>query len=449
MLRRLLFKQFARTRRLTRWFKDRFPAAGMLVLAGMIAAAVFSIDTRRTLAFQVFAILAALLLIAWLVMLFSRRPQLAVERILPDHATLGQPCYYQIRVTNTGKHTLRDIVLTDELDTPLPDFESFLRAPDPTAGAGNRLDRYIGYHRWQFLLRMRRGAMLPALAVPGLPPDAQYTLNLNFKPLRRGWLHFSGMQLAQPEPLGLLNKLNHVKAPATLLVLPQRYPVPQLRLDGQRRYQAGGLQATTSVGDALEFKSLRDYRPGDPLRHIHWRSFAKTGYPIVKEFQEEYFARQGLILDTFAHNASDAEFEAAVSVAASLLYSPRNPDSLIDLLFVDQRAFHLTGGRGLLSTQHLLEVVACIEPRYDDGFDELARHVQRHASQLGGAVCILLGNDAGRLELVRQLRSTGVQTLALHITEAAGHYTANGLMPLNPARLETGLQQLANIDIHG
>ena len=44
---------------------------------------------------------------------------------------------------------------------------------------------------------------------------------------------------------------------------------------------------------------MRDYRPGDPLRRIHWKSWAKTGRPVVKEYQDEFFVRHGLILDTF------------------------------------------------------------------------------------------------------------------------------------------------------
>lgn len=444
MIKQLLFRQFARTRHISRWFRQRLTPAGMLVAGSLITAAVFSIDTRRTLAFQLFAILAVLMLIAWLLMVFSRRPGPALQRILPDHAILGQPCHYRIRVINNGSHALQDVILTDELDTPLPDFETFMRAPEPPGGAGNRVDRYIGYQRWQALVRRWCGADLPPTSIPALSTGGQYTLNLHFEPLRRGWLHFSGVRLERPEPFGLLKKPQWIELRDSLLVLPRCYPVPTLRLDGRRRYQAGGLHAATSVGDALEFKSLREYRPGDPLRHIHWRSFAKTGYPIVKEYQEEYFARQGLILDTFAHGATDAEFEAAVSVAASLINGPRHPDSLIDLLFVEQRAFHLTAGRGQSSTSHLLEVVACIEPQADDDFARLADHVCSHAPQLGGAVCVLLGDDPPRLKLVQNLRASGVTTLALHITEAAAAYTHDMLIPLHPAHLETGLQDLAN-----
>ena len=65
------------------------------------------------------------------------------------------------------------------------------------------------------------------------------------------------------------------------------------------RYQEGGVALAANIGRSEEFVSLREYRHGDPVRHIHWRSWAKTGKPIVKEFEDEFFVRHALVLDTF------------------------------------------------------------------------------------------------------------------------------------------------------
>ena len=54
--------------------------------------------------------------------------------------------------------------------------------------------------------------------------------------------------------------------------------------------------------------SLRDYRPGDPLQRIHWKSFARTGDPVVREYQDEFFERHALILDTFCTRAGAPAF---------------------------------------------------------------------------------------------------------------------------------------------
>ena len=168
----------------------------------------------------------------------------------------------------------------------------------------------------------------------------------------------------------------------------------------------GGIHLARNVGDSREFLSLRDYRPGDPPRHLHWRSWARTGRPIVREFQDEYFDRQALILDTFSADGDAGEtFEAAVSLAASLALQARRPDSLLDLLFVGHDVVHLTGGRGVDTDKHLLEALACVEPCATPGFDRLAQQVLQHGAQLSGITCIMLGWDAPRRELVRRLRA--------------------------------------------
>ena len=94
----------------------------------------------------------------------------------------------------------------------------------------------------------------------------------------------------------------------SLLVLPKRYPVPSLELTGRRHHHQGGVALSSSVGEAAEFHGLRDYRPGDPLRHIHWRSWARNGKPVVKKYEDEYFVRHAMILDTYGQSASRAQF---------------------------------------------------------------------------------------------------------------------------------------------
>ena len=48
-----------------------------------------------------------------------------------------------------------------------------------------------------------------------------------------------------------------------MLILPKLYHLPPIQLPGSRRYQSGGVTLASSVGDSEEFRSLRDYRPGN------------------------------------------------------------------------------------------------------------------------------------------------------------------------------------------
>ena len=80
------------------------------------------------------------------------------------------------------------------------------------------------------------------------------------------------------------------------LVYPRFYSMESFQLPLGRRYQPGGIPLASHTGDSLEFMGTREYRPGDPIKHIHWRSWARVGKPVVMEFQEEFFSRIGIIL---------------------------------------------------------------------------------------------------------------------------------------------------------
>src|SRR5262249_29300784 len=141
-----------------------------------------------------------------------------------------------------------------------------------------------------------RQATAQIALLPPLAPGAMAEAEASMVPLRRGPLRFNGVTVARRDPLGLVRSFVRLPLPQTVLVLPKRYRVPAAVLPGTRNYQPGGVALASSIGESEEFLSLRDYRPGDPFRRIHWRSWARTGRPIVKEYQDEFFVRHALVL---------------------------------------------------------------------------------------------------------------------------------------------------------
>jgi uncharacterized protein (DUF58 family) len=201
------------------------------------------------------------------------------------------------------------------------------------------------------------------------------------------------------------------------------------------------------VGDSQELTALREYRPGDPMRHIHWRSFARFGEPVVKEFQDEFFTRYALVLDTFGEALPEASFEAAVSVAASFVDGMHTQDALLDLMFVEDRAWRLTIGRGLGRQSDLLRVLAFVAPRPGDQFARLAQHVLLHGPALSACVLVLLRLDDERLGLLRALAAAGVHLLVLVMgpAQAAGADDAIAVHTIDPGDIAASLARLAPI----
>src|SRR5207248_1920060 len=109
---------------------------------------------------------------------------------------------------------------------------------------------------------------------------------VEFTPTRRGRVHFTGVALASPDIFGLVRNLRRISLPQSFVILPKRYRLPRIDLPGSREYQPAGVALASAVGQSDEFIALRDYRPGDPLRHIHWSSVAKTDRLIVREHED-------------------------------------------------------------------------------------------------------------------------------------------------------------------
>ncbi|MGE0485854.1 MAG: DUF58 domain-containing protein [Gammaproteobacteria bacterium] len=413
---KLLYRLFPLAGRASFWVERRLTPAGRMVFALGIGAMLFGIDMRQTLAYQVAALAVAALVAARLAGT-GWRPRLDVARVLPDFATHGTPLVYFVEITNHGPRIERDLVLRDSLHTPVLDYESFQRR---RAAVGERrtniVDRAIGFPRWVALRRRDRGGDLELVDVPAIAPGARVRVAIELTPLRRGALRFEAIELYRPDPLGLFRSRHRVAAGATLLALPRRHPLPAFRLRSERHYQRGGISLAHAVGDSQEFAALRDYRPGDPRRHIHWRSFARTGQLVVKEYQDEYFDRHALVIDT--HVAAGPLLEGVVEVAASIAAARRGQDSILDLLFAGREVVELGTGRGLGDEIRALAYLAEVGEAGEAALDDLSALLDERAGRLASVVCVLGGRDAARAALVTRLGALGISVLSLELTLA-------------------------------
>jgi uncharacterized protein (DUF58 family) len=415
-LKRFAYRLFRSTAALQYRVDRRLTPAGKLALGALGAAAIMGFDTNRTLGYQAFTLLLALLVLsfAWR---FGFRPRLSARRALPRFVTAGEPASYRIALGNDGARTERGLVLLEDTADPRPSFEEFVAAREPGEERRNWFDRKVGYPRWDWLVRRNQLARIDARPLPPLPPGDAGEVRVDFTPRRRGRLEFTGVTLARPDPFGLLRALHRLPLPQSLLVLPRRYPMPELGLPGTRKFQPGGVALAQSVGDSEEFVALRDYRPGDPLRRIHWKSLARVGKPVVKEYQDEFFVRHALVLDTFTDAEGSERFEEAVSVAASVACAIQTEDALLDLLFVGPETYCFTAGRGLGNTDRMLEVLAGVRACRDKPFRALHHAVLERHDALSACVAVLLAWDEPRRDFVRHLRALGTPVRAFVVVE--------------------------------
>lgn len=446
---RLIFKPVYLLYRLFSWARyrltRRFTPAGLVALSAMIVAAMMGPDTDNNVTYQIFALLLALLAAAaatgWVF-----RSRFAATRVLPQFGTVGSPLTYTVRVRNLGARPQSGLVLLENLADPRPSFAEWL-AVQRAEEMRLRSFRVSQPRRTSPF----KAANVRAAAVPAIEPGGEAEVRIELTPVRRGALRFNGVTIARADALGLFRAFRKLSAPQSALILPRRYRLPPLALPGSLKYQDGGVALASNVGQSDEFVALRDYRYGDPLRHIHWRSWAKAGKPVVKEFEDEFFVRHALVLDTFGVAAHSEAFEEAISVAASFACSIQTQESLLDLLFVGPQSYCFTAGRGLAHADQMLEVLASVQPCRHHPFRALEHLVMNHIQAVSGCVCVLLDWDEERREFVRKLRMLGLPVLVLVVRDRG---RAKGLDPgplrdepasfrvLEVGSIEQGLAQL-------
>mgnify|MGYP001113623751 CR=1 FL=1 len=126
IIKRSLYHAFRGFFSFTRWMSRRFTPAGLLVVFGLCFSAFLGLDTRRSLAYQIFTLLASLVTLAVASgLLFRGRFQ--AERILPKFGTVGMPLNYRVVIRNTGAKPLSNLLLFEDFEDPRPDFQTFIR----------------------------------------------------------------------------------------------------------------------------------------------------------------------------------------------------------------------------------------------------------------------------------------------------------------------------------
>ena len=411
-MRKLAFFRLAY--RASRWLRERLTATGLVLGALTVLAGTFGLDTQANLAHMLFSIGTCFLVVDALgvTVLRLRAPRLEARRHLPNFVTVGESAKYRVEIRNPGPKPARTCELAEELGQPWPSADAL--AGFREAVATNRFDRRVGYPAFVDMLSRLRGVEIGRASVPRLLPGQRTVVDLAVAPIARGLANFPRLSVVLTGPLGLVEtRVPVAVGKGKLPVLPARAPVELPPVATHRLLQPGGIALAQHVGDSEEFRSLRDYRPGDPLRSIHWRSFARMGKPIIREFQEEFFSRHALVLDTSAPYPFAPAFEKAVSMAAWLIACPRDAESLLDLVFVADRVHRLTAGRSLGNNDVLLRVLATLVPTSADSIGPLLTTLERHADQVASIIAIFLCWDDVRRKAVQRLLARGIRPTVL------------------------------------
>ena len=161
----------------------------------------------------------------------------------------------------------------------------------------------------------------PRFVIDRMGPKWKRHVDYQLRSDVRGRFVVGPMRVRLSDPFGLVELDRTFQSTSTLVVTPRVVPLPPVPISGAWTGSGDNRPRAFASGSA-EDVTVREYRRGDDLRRVHWRSSAHAGELMVRREEQPWQSRATLFVDnrTFAHRGLGAasSFEHAVSVAASV-----------------------------------------------------------------------------------------------------------------------------------
>lgn len=377
MLRDLLHRPISLPGQFVRkWWLNKLTPAGQWILGG-VAVSMIGLRSLMVPAYGVFCALAALYVVAR-VAGFLFRPRVAIKYELPDKAVTGCEVHVKVEVTNQSRWRTFDVSV-DLLDAP-------------ASWDGTACDEIE----------------------PVLSPGDSCNFLLRFTPQKRGTFPWPAMRVFSTFPFNLFRSGAARPLPGYLVVVPSFEPLQQIDPGFGSRMHTHEATASIFTGNSAEYLGNRDYMPGDSLRKLDFRSWARLGKPYVREYQEESYGRVALILDTYISETNrkrrielEDAFEAAVELTAAAADALSRDQISLEIFAAGPELYIFRSNSTRTSIDTVLEVLAGVQSARENTFAKVAAALVEQLDEVSTAICILLDWDDARNTLAEEIMHAG------------------------------------------
>jgi uncharacterized protein (DUF58 family) len=245
----------------------------------------------------------------------------------------------------------------------------------------------------------------PRVVVDRLAPRRPVDVGYDVQSSLRGRYAIGPVTVRLLDPFGLCEVPRSFSATDTLVVTPAVTPLPAVRLTGE--WVGAGDSTARSVATAGEDDAAtREYRRGDDLRRIHWRSTARRGELTVRREEQPWQSRAAVLLDgrNLAHAGEGlaSSFEWSVSAAASIgIHLSRSGFGV--RLVTDTGEAMASDGQGVSFEGVLLDSLAEARESHNSSLRHAVTALRRTGGEglLVAVVGELSGDDAQQLARLR------------------------------------------------
>ncbi len=360
--------------------------SGRVILGGTVFVALASLIVP---AFGVLSALVSVLLVALLVGLVLQ-PRIEISADLPDRVITGQIARLRYTVRNIGRWPIYNLSV-------IPG-----RLPDIIEQAEER--RIVSH----------------------LKPGETAEVTIEIRPTHRGYYRITSPVCQSSFPFNLFNIGVAGCAEDTLIVLPVFWLLQTNRRRYRRYVCTDGVRAGGRVGVSTEYAGNRPFLPGDSLRTVDTRAWARLSVPATKEYHEDSDSYCALVLDTSAAKVLSRsksneikELEAAVSLCASAAFSINN-DSLVDILIVGADLHQFTSLPRTLRIEKIHEILAGAKPSKGLCTKQTIETFTEQLAGISEVFFILPDWDKARRRLVEIIEEAGCHCTVLIVSEQGG-----------------------------
>lgn len=252
-----------------------------------------------------------------------------------------------------------------------------------------------------------------------IPPKTAFRSGARFVATQRGRIDFQGVQLRTIFPFGLITTTRRIDMPASLVVWPARGTLTRQLLH-RGAVETSSAAPSPATGGQDEFFGLREYRPDDNPRWIHWRRSAMKSKLIVREMSRPLPEELWVVLDTHCTDTSEVAaetLEQMLQFAATLIDHAFVRGYQVGLAIAQRNRVEVYPPQaGRAQRCKLLDALAVAESSTDTGMDKILAGLSR--KQLRHSQVVVITEDAAKLA---ETSAYGLKSCCRHLTVLDRH----------------------------
>lgn len=222
-----------------------------------------------------------------------------------------------------------------------------------------------------------------------LVPGAEALLHYSLVPRQRGALEFTGTQVRIASPLKLWWRDRLLENRSSVRVYPNFSAVSKyLLLSGEQHLSLMGIRKRRRRGEGQDFHQLREYREGDSLRQIDWKTTARMRKLISRAYQDERDQTIVLLIDCgrrmLAQDGALSHFDHSLNAMLLLSYVALRQGDAVGLTTFSGEPRWLPPAKGVAAVNRILNTVYDLYPSpmipdYAQAATQLLAHQRKHA----------------------------------------------------------------------